>query len=128
MLRSKPKGSHNPSFDQDTFKHRHMECANNVRGGENCPSGSRNAEIQPRSTRALRNPMDPVRTTATNNRRDDAVLLTRGRGCSSLRGGCPSLRGGAFLLRKEAQRALIGWEARGPRCITASFKKKKGLK
>ncbi|KAI0235175.1 Cytochrome P450 3A24 [Lamellibrachia satsuma] len=52
----------------EKFKHRHMECANNVRGGENCPSGSRNAEIQPRSTRALRNPMDPVRTTATNKR------------------------------------------------------------
>ena len=82
MLLSKPKGSHNAdysSFDQEKFKHRHMECANNVRGGENCPSGSRNAEIQPRSTRALRNLMDPVRTTATNNRRDYAILRTRGR-------------------------------------------------
>ena len=79
MLRSKPKGSHNAdysSFDQE--KHRHMECANNVRGGENFSTGSRNAEIQPRSTRALRNTMDPVRTTATNNRRKMMPLTQRG--------------------------------------------------
>ena len=39
----------------------------------------------------------------------------------------PHSEGVALLLGKEAQRALIGWEARGPRCITASFRTK-GLK
>ena len=28
----------------------------------------------------------------------------------------------ALVFWKEAQRALIGWEARGPRCITVSFR------
>ena len=37
----------------------------------------------------------------------------------------PHSEGVALLLGKEAQRALIGWEARGPRCITASFRTKK---
>ena len=36
----------------------------------------------------------------------------------------PHSEGVALLLGKEAQRALIGWEARGPRCITASFRTK----
>ena len=31
----------------------------------------------------------------------------------------------AIMLSKEAQRALIGWEAHGPRMITASFQTKK---
>ena len=30
--------------------------------------------------------------------------------------------GVALMLRKEAQQALIGWEAKGPRLMTASFK------
>ena len=33
----------------------------------------------------------------------------------------PHTEGVALLLKKEAQKALIGWEARGPRFITASF-------
>ena len=33
----------------------------------------------------------------------------------------PHTEGVALLLTKEAQKALIGWEARGPRFITASF-------
>lgn len=33
--------------------------------------------------------------------------------------------GVAFMLSKTAQRALIGWEAHGPRLITASFRTKK---
>ena len=33
--------------------------------------------------------------------------------------------GVAIMLSKEAQRALIGWEAHGPRMITASFRTKK---
>ena len=36
----------------------------------------------------------------------------------------PHLEGVALLLRKEAQKALIGWEARGSRIITACFKTK----
>ena len=36
----------------------------------------------------------------------------------------PHSEGVALLLGKEAQRALIGWEARGPMCITASFRTK----
>ena len=36
----------------------------------------------------------------------------------------PLSEGVALLLGKEAQRALIGWEARGPRCVTASFRTK----
>ena len=34
----------------------------------------------------------------------------------------PHMEGVALLLTKEAQKALIGWEARGPRFITASFR------
>ena len=37
----------------------------------------------------------------------------------------PHSEGVGLLLRKEAQKALIGWEARGSRIITACFKKKK---
>ena len=33
----------------------------------------------------------------------------------------PHSEGVALLLGKEAQRALIGWEARGPRCITGCY-------
>ena len=36
----------------------------------------------------------------------------------------PHSEGVALLLGKEAQRALNGWEARGSRCITASFRTK----
>ena len=36
----------------------------------------------------------------------------------------PHLEGVTLLLGKEAHKALIGWEARGPRCITASFSTK----
>ena len=34
----------------------------------------------------------------------------------------PHTEGVALLLTKEAQKALIGWEARGPRFITAFFR------
>nr|KAG5707089.1 hypothetical protein BaRGS_011800 [Batillaria attramentaria] len=34
-------------------------------------------------------------------------------------------QGVALMLSKEAQRALIGWEAHGPRIISASFRRKK---
>ena len=34
----------------------------------------------------------------------------------------PRTEGVALMLTKEAQKALIGWEARGPRFITASFR------
>ena len=34
----------------------------------------------------------------------------------------PRTEGVALLLSKEAQKALIGWDARGPRFITASFR------
>jgi exonuclease III len=37
----------------------------------------------------------------------------------------PHTQGVAFMLSKAAQKALIGWEAHGPRLITASFKTKK---
>ncbi len=36
--------------------------------------------------------------------------------------GAPHMHGVAFMLSKTAQSALIGWEAHGPRIITASFK------
>ena len=34
----------------------------------------------------------------------------------------PHTEGVAFLLAEEARKALVGWEARGPRFITASFR------
>ena len=34
----------------------------------------------------------------------------------------PRTEGVALLLTEEAQKALIGWETRGPRFITASFR------
>ncbi|MGL5901241.1 MAG: reverse transcriptase domain-containing protein [Cetobacterium sp.] len=37
----------------------------------------------------------------------------------------PHTQGVALMLSKEAQRALIGWEAHGPRIISASFRTKK---
>jgi hypothetical protein len=37
----------------------------------------------------------------------------------------PHTQGVGFMLSKQAQRALIGWEAHGPRIITASFRTKK---
>lgn len=37
----------------------------------------------------------------------------------------PHTQGVALMLSKEAQRALIGWEAHGPRIIAASFRTKK---
>ena len=36
----------------------------------------------------------------------------------------PHSEGVDLLLGKEAHRALIGWETRGPRCLTASFRTK----
>lgn len=41
--------------------------------------------------------------------------------CNWRAGDAPHTEGVAFLLCREAQQALIGWEARGPRLITASF-------
>ena len=38
--------------------------------------------------------------------------------------GADHSEGVALMLSKEAQQALIGWEARGPRLITAAFKTK----
>ena len=40
----------------------------------------------------------------------------------------PHSEGVGLLSRKEAQKALIGWEARGSRIITACFKTKKKKK
>lgn len=37
----------------------------------------------------------------------------------------PHTQGVGFMLSKQAQRALIGWETHGPRIITASFRTKK---
>ncbi|KAK7110430.1 hypothetical protein V1264_014307 [Littorina saxatilis] len=39
--------------------------------------------------------------------------------------GAPHTRGVALMLSKTAQRALIGWEAHGPRILTATFRTKK---
>ena len=39
--------------------------------------------------------------------------------------GAPHTHGVAFMLSKTAQKSLIGWEAHGPRVITASFKTRK---
>ena len=39
--------------------------------------------------------------------------------------GAPHTQGVALMLSQTAQRALIGWQAQGPRIITASFKTKK---
>ncbi|VDP55634.1 unnamed protein product [Schistosoma margrebowiei] len=38
----------------------------------------------------------------------------------------PHTQGVAFMLSKQAQSALIGWESHGPRIVKASFKTKKG--
>ena len=37
----------------------------------------------------------------------------------------PHTQGVGFMLSRQAQRALIGWEAHGPRIITSSFRTKK---
>ncbi|KAK7095834.1 hypothetical protein V1264_005198 [Littorina saxatilis] len=39
--------------------------------------------------------------------------------------GAPHTRGVALMLSETAQRALIGWEAHGPRILTATFRTKK---
>ena len=39
--------------------------------------------------------------------------------------GAPHTEGVALMLQKQAQKSLIGWEAKGPRMMTASFTTKK---
>ena len=39
--------------------------------------------------------------------------------------GAPHTEGVALMLQKQAQKSLIGWEAKGPRLMTASFTTKK---
>ena len=39
--------------------------------------------------------------------------------------GAPHTEGVALMLQKQAQKSLIGWEAKGPRIMTATFKTKK---
>ena len=61
--------------------------------------------------------MDPARTTAVNT---GELSLYSGHEDED----APHAEGVALLLRKEAQKALVGCEARGSRIITACFKTK----
>ncbi|CAH2282673.1 Hypothetical predicted protein [Pelobates cultripes] len=70
-----------------------MECQDHVRDRQDEAGICRDEEEQPDHTGHQRNQMDTSRTEETD-----------------------------VMLSKQAQRALIGWEAHGPRIITASFR------
>ena len=97
------------------IKHRNLEYQNNVGVREDSPGSWRNGNYN----------LVVLGLCETRWKQSGQLRLTTGEMVlysGHEESNAPHTEGVALLLTKEAQKALIGWEARGPRFITASFR------